>query len=161
MNKLKMDVIEKSRIEGEYFLQYIHRKQKEGITISDWKITPTQSPYDVIFTSGDTTYIAEIKVRTDYSMDYFIQKGAFLELKKIEGMTTKQKQINEEYKHLNKQVEKLYINFCKDGVITYRLDNPWDYQFDWEWLPKNNTNLEYKEWKLVTKLFQFREIIKY
>lgn len=92
---------------------------------------------------------------------YFKQKGAFLELKKINGMYTRQKEINALFGYLYPNLEMYYFNFCKDGLMIYKLKNPNQYTFHRRFLPKDNTNIQEKEWKWVTELFNPIEIIYY
>lgn len=159
--KLINDVKIKEKISEQRFNQYIKLKNLDKKVIKKVKYTQIGESYDASVVSGTTVMLAEIKVRADKDIAYFQQNGPFIELKKIEGMQRKVVEINDLFGHLYPNVEKFYYNFCKDGIIIYRLLDPWDYDFKWEWLPKNNTNLNEKEWKMVHSLLNPIEIIKY
>jgi hypothetical protein len=158
---LKMDVLKKQKEEEKRFEQFVQIKNIQEKIIKKYKFSSTTEVYDVSVMSGDTVMIAEIKVRADKDIAYFEKYGPFLELKKIEGMQRKQNEINALFGDIYPNVEKFYFNFCLDGIMIYKLLDPWDYNFEWRYLPKDNTNVEQKIWKMVHSLHFPIEIIKY
>ena len=113
--------------------------------------------FDNYITSGATDFLAEIKVRTDYSFEQIERfGGSFLEFTKLEGIR--------QFKQLNKINDKiLYFNFYKSSMVIYELDDDAsNYQWQMKWLPKNDFDST-KVWKWVTCLNKkdIIEIIKY
>jgi predicted DNA binding CopG/RHH family protein len=129
-------------------------KQKNIIRFN---YTALSAPYDVKLRSGSTLMMGEIKVREEYGLSFFERNGAFLELKKIEGMAREQKKLLADN---NLHVDLYYFNFCKDGIQIFQLKQPHEYKFDWEFLPINSETPHIKEWKMVSKLNNPIETIK-
>lgn len=159
--KLELDVLKKQKEEERRFEEFVQIKNFQEKIINKYKFSPTTEVYDVSVVSGDTIMIAEIKVRADKNIEYFLKYGPFLELKKIEGMQRKQNEINDLFGDIYPNVQKFYFNFCSDGIMIYKLNNPWNYNFEWRYLPKDNTNTNNKIWKMVHTLKKPDEIIKY
>lgn len=150
MTKIK-SILKKQNIEESKFEQFASDKK-----IKRYNYTTLTHPYDVKMQSGDTYCIAEIKVRSEKDCSYFEQYGPFLEFKKIEGMWKEKEKIKEE-KGID--VQMLYLNFAKNGVQIFYLDEPWRYEFKWRFLPKDNFDTSIKTWKLVHELKNNQETI--
>jgi hypothetical protein len=161
MSKLIRDVIQKEKEEQRRFIHYVNLKNLNGTTIPKYRFTDTTDHYDVSMISGNTPMVVEIKVRKDKPIEYFLNNGAFLELKKLEYIQNCIEDIKIKHPGKYDNLQKYYFNFCSDGIIIYELGNPWDYNFNWVYLPKNNTNKNNKIWKLVHSLMYPVEIIKY
>lgn len=141
----------KQKIEEQRFDEFAKSK---GIT--RYNYTALECSYDVKMLSGSTYIIGETKVRDDYDMSFFNNYGAFLELKKMDGMFEQKERIKRE-KGID--VELYYFNFASNGLQIFALKNPWDYKFDWKYLPKNNIDKSVKVWKMVAVLKEPVEII--
>lgn len=137
-------IFNKQLIEEKYFKAYA---RKMGIT--RYKFTQLTDSADVMFMSGTSLFLSETKVREE-NIEYFQKYGPFLELKKIEGVVKMQKEMKQQ---TGKDFQLLYINFASDGFQVFTLKNPWDYNFKWRLLPKNNINKSEKIWKLVAELY--------
>jgi hypothetical protein len=161
MRNLKKDIKIKQKEEERRFEEFIEIKNLNEKIIKKYNFSDLTESYDVSVISGDTTMIAEIKVRADKDISYFLQYGPFLELKKIEGMQRRQDEIKWLFGGKYNELEKFYFNFCSDGIMIYKLENPWDYNFEWRLLPKDNTNPHIKINKMVHSLKNPIEIIKY
>jgi hypothetical protein len=153
METLLQSVERKQTLEEEKFVQL-----SKLLGIRTFKFTELEAPYDVKFRWNNQLYIGEIKNRDDKPIDYFKDNGPFLELTKINGMY-KEQQYLLNYKNID--IEMVYINFCSDGVLIYRLYTPWSYQFEWRYLPKDNYNKDVKIHKLVSNLNRIYKTIKY
>lgn len=151
MDKLEF-IKKKQGVEEQYFERYAHNKG-----INRYHFTCLEESFDVKLQSGDTYYMAEVKIRSDYNTSFFEKYGPYLEYKKINGMFTQKNYIK---KTKNLDVDMLYYNFTKDGLQIFLLKEPWHYKFDWEYLPINNYEPNKKEWKLVSKLNNPVETIK-
>lgn len=104
------------------------------------------NPYDGVLTSGSTKYLAEIKVRKDYSHEE-IQAlgGTFLEFDKLKSI------IKYKRKHNNYEPI-LYLVFLKDRLNIYHLnEDPNQYTWDLDYLNDNDYDRT-KVWKHIAKL---------
>ncbi len=153
MSDLKTSIKQKQQIEERYFDTLANQKY-----IKRYNYTAISCPYDVKMLSGETYIIGEIKVRKDRDIDFFLKFGAYLEFIKVNGIEYEQQRIQQ----INKiDTEKYYFNFCSDGVLIYKLEQPHHYNFTWKYLPANNFTPEVKIWKLVHNLMNPVEIIRY
>jgi hypothetical protein len=152
METKEQSIIRKQNIEEQYFEGFVNQKE-----IKRYSFTALDHPYDAKFQSGITYCIGEIKVRKDRDIEYFASYGPYLELKKIEGMW-KQKEYIKQNKGID--VQMLYFNFAENGLQIYYLNEPWTYNFNWKYLPKDNYEPDIKIWKLVAELKNPQEIIK-
>jgi hypothetical protein len=142
---------QKQAIEEEQFKQLA-----KIINITKHTFTHLTAPYDVKYQLESRYYIGETKVRIDKDTSFFLQYGPVLELKKIEGIYKCQQEIKEEK---NIDVDMVYINVTSDSFMLYKLKNPWEYDFEWKLLPKNNYTNE-KIYKMVHCLTEPFQIIK-
>lgn len=142
---------EKQNIEEEQFKQLATQ-----LNILKYNFTQLTAPYDVKYRFEDRYYIGETKVRIDKDTSFFLQYGPFLELRKIENMYLEKQQIKKEK---NIDVDMVYINVTSDSFMLYQLSEPWTYDFEWKYLPKNNYTNE-KIWKMVHCLEKPIMIIK-
>lgn len=124
--------------------------------IKKYVFTPLNHSYDVKMRSGQTYFIAETKVRQEYSSDFFLKHGPYLEFIKGYQMDLEKRFI----KRIKKtEVKMLYYNFSSDGLQIYEIEDLWNYKFDWKLLPKDNVNKELV-WKMVTELKNPIETLK-
>lgn len=142
----------KEKVEEQNFIDFAQAKG-----IKKFKFTPTICPYDVKMLSGNTYCIVEVKSRQDKDMAFFERYGPFLELKKIQGMYDEQQRI---LSNTGIETQMMYFNYASDGVQIFYLQEPWNYNFTWRYLPRDNYNVNIKEWKMVADLEYPTEILK-
>lgn len=125
--------------------------------ITNEKMDNQYSPFDNYLMSGNTRFIVEIKVRTNYNYeDIKSMGGSYLEFDKIEGI----RGFNE-VNVLNDKI--LYINFYKDAVVIYNIHTSMNrYEWELKYLQMNDYNNTNK-YKFVTELKDenINEIIYY
>ncbi len=137
---------EAEKKERDFFLSY--KIYHPDITYHEF--TPLSCAYDVIFISAGTKYCAEIKVRKDNNLNYFLKYGPYLEEKKLDGMTSENIET----------LPMMYFNFALGGCSLYILTDKQDYVWAQELLPKSNWD-KTKVHKSATKLFNPAEKFLY
>lgn len=142
MDERKQSFIDKAAREKSAMSFFI--QNKPGVICSE-TIFEYES-FDFHIASGVTEFLAEVKVRTDYTLEQ-IQGygGSFLEFKKVEGIRQ-----YKETKESDSPV--LYFNFYKDCLAIYQIPtDPTMYTWELKWLQKDDYDKR-KIWKWVTKL---------
>lgn len=159
MATLQQSFIDKASKEEQMLQLFFKYKNKESnkqtYTLEFMK--DSYSPYDaIILKNGKPMCIAEVKVRSQYTYDQ-IQSfgGSYLELLKVTGMTTKQKEETLD-------LPMVYFNFYKDKAVVYNLSKDIS---SYEWEMKNLQKNDYDKkpiWKHVTKLNEssIKEIVE-
>lgn len=149
----KQDSVDRKQIiEERNFRDFAEQKG-----INRYAFTNVEEKFDVNFSSGNTWCIGEIKVRKDMDIKFFDKYGPFLELIKIEGMYKKKIELEEMYE---KEITMMYLNYAKDGLQIFYLNEPWTYNFSWKKLPKDNFEPHILVWKMVAELKNAQETIK-
>lgn len=132
---------------------YSKKKKEVSITAT----TEQYECFDNWVMSGNTIFLAEVKVRNEYSSTQIDNYGgAYIEFTKLEGVRR--------YKERNNDNSKfLYYNFFSDCLRIYQLNtDPTQYKWEMKWLPKDNYD-KTKVWKFVATVTndQLIETIKY
>jgi len=146
--------IEKAEAEQKAMNWFVNKK----VEVTATGTTNQYECFDSWVDSGSTQFIAEVKVRKEYTSTQIEGwGGAYVEFTKIEGIR--------QYKEYNNKTNRvLYFNYFADCLKIYELPTePSQYQWELKWLPKDNFNKGNKINKFVAKLTDefLIETIKY
>jgi hypothetical protein len=149
----KESIIKKQLREESYFNRFCQLKG-----LKSYKFTALEERYDAKLKSGDTYFLAEIKVRPEYNFDFFQLQGSMLEETKLRGMWAQKLDI-EASKGI--KLRMLYFTFSNSGLLIYELSDPDDYEFTTKRLPIDNFDTSRMVYKAVHNLFNPIEVIRY
>lgn len=94
------------------------QQKRNDFTITHFSPSESNDGWDVVFISGGTQYVAEIKVRECFSRT-FDKDGYILEKTKFDRL----KQLISSDKAITNKVQSLYVNFFFDGCAVWNLED--------------------------------------
>jgi hypothetical protein len=147
------DFFDSKELIGQNLFNLLRTRKPE---INPAVFTPRGSAEDVKMLSGETYFLAEIKVRQDFTIRQMLLQKPFCEFMKWDSIRRKKLKYERES---GCKIELLYINFLRDGVCIYKLGDIKQAKFFWEWLPESNEDKTPIE-KYVTLLDNPLEVIK-